>query len=74
MVRDYFDTGDVGIVLIGMPGLPTTPRLLPAAIQPSRIAHQYRPLDSTDIPQVLSQYWQHSAAPTTPTAPSMPNR
>jgi len=21
-------------------------------------AHHYRPLDSTDIPQVLSQYWQ----------------
>ena len=58
MVRDYFDTGDVGIVLIGMPGFERRLARYPQLYSRVGFAHQYRPLDSTDIPQVLAQYWQ----------------
>ena len=58
IVRDYFDTGDVGIVLIGMPGFERRLARYPQLYSRVGFAHQYRPLDATDIPQVLSQYWQ----------------
>jgi DNA transposition AAA+ family ATPase len=58
MVRDYFDRGDVGIVLIGMPGFERRLARYPQLYGRVGFAHQYRPLDSTDIPQVLARYWQ----------------
>jgi len=58
MVRDYFDTGDVGIVLIGMPGFERRLARYPQLYSRVGFAHHYRPLDSTDIPRVLAQYWQ----------------
>ncbi len=58
LVRDYFDRSDVGVVLIGMPGFERQLARYPQLYSRVGFAHHYRPLDSTDIPQVLSQYWQ----------------
>jgi DNA transposition AAA+ family ATPase len=58
MVRDYFDRGDVGIVLIGMPGFERRLARYPQLYSRVGFAHQYRPLDSTDVPQVLARYWE----------------
>src|SRR6195952_5587797 len=58
MVRDYFDTGDVGVGLIGMPGFERRLARYPQLYSRVGFAHQYRPLDSTDIPQVFAQYWR----------------
>jgi DNA transposition AAA+ family ATPase len=58
LVRDYFDSGDVGVVLIGMPGFERRLARYPQLYSRVGFAHHYRPLDSTDIPPVLSQYWQ----------------
>jgi len=58
LVRDYFDRSDVGVVLIGMPGFERRLARYPQLYSRVGFAHHYRPLDSQDIPQVLSQYWQ----------------
>ena len=58
MIRDYFDNGDVGIVLIGMAGFERRLARYPQLYSRVGFAHQYRPLDSTDIPQVLTRYWE----------------
>jgi DNA transposition AAA+ family ATPase len=59
LVRDYFDTSDdIGVVLIGMPGFERRLARYPQLYSRVGFAHHYRPLDSTDIPQVLAQYWQ----------------
>lgn len=56
MVRDYFDRGDVGIVLIGKPGFERRRARYPQLNSRVGFAHQYRPLDSTEVPQVLARY------------------
>jgi len=58
LVRDYFDSSDVGVVLIGMPGFERRLARYPQLYSRVGFAHHYRPLDSQDIPHVLSQYWQ----------------
>ena len=58
MVRDYFDRGDVGIVRIGMPAFERRLARYPQLYSRVGFAHQNRPLDSTDVPQVLARYWE----------------
>ena len=57
LIRDYFDASDIGIVLIGMPGFERQLARYPQLYSRVGFAHHYRPLDSTDIPTVLAQYW-----------------
>ncbi len=58
LVRDYFDSGDIGVVLIGMPGFERRLARYPQLYSRVGFAHHFRPLDSQDIPQVLARYWQ----------------
>ena len=58
LVREYFDSGNLGVVLIGMPVCQRQLARYPQLYSRVGFAHHYRPLDSTDIPPVLAQYWQ----------------
>ena len=55
-LRDYFDRNDLGLILIGVPGLERRLARYPKLDSRVRFAHPYRPLDSQGIPQALTQY------------------
>jgi len=57
-LRDYFDRHDMGMILIGMPGFDRQLARYPQLYSRVGFAHQYRPLDAEDIPDVLEHYWQ----------------
>lgn len=67
-VRAIFDANEVGIVLIGMPGLEK--RLARYAQFYSRIGfvHEFRPLGTTEIRRLLAQRW----SPVEVTLPDQP--
>ena len=66
-LRDYFDRSDMGMILIGMPGFDRQLARYPQLYSRVGFAHQYRPLDVEDIPDVLAHYWQQLGLPFDPT-------
>ena len=66
-LRDYFDRHDMGMILIGMPGFDRQLARYPQLYSRVGFAHQYRPLDAEDIPDVLEHYWQQLGLPFDPT-------
>ena len=66
-LRDYFDRHDMGMILIGMPGFDRQLARYPQLYSRVGFAHQYRPLDAEDIPDVLQHYWQQLGLPFDPT-------
>lgn len=67
-LRDIYDRGQFGLVLIGMPGLEK--RLARYAQFYSRVGfvHPYRPLQVDALRLVLAQRWQRLGIPLDPTA------
>ena len=57
-LRDFFDRTEIGMILIGMPGFDRQLARYPQLYSRIGFAHQYRPLDPTDVPEVLEHYWQ----------------
>jgi DNA transposition AAA+ family ATPase len=57
-LRDFFDRNDLGMILIGMPGFDRQLARYPQLYSRIGFAHQYRPLDPVDTPEVLEHYWQ----------------
>ena len=57
-LRDFFDRNDIGMILIGMPGFDRQLARYPQLYSRIGFAHQYRPLDPVDTPEVLEHYWQ----------------
>ena len=64
-LRDYFDRSDLGLILIGMPGFDRQVARYPQLCSRIGFAHQYKPLDTEDIPAVLAHYWQQLGLPDT---------
>ena len=66
-LRDFFDRSDMGMILIGMPGFDRQLARYPQLYSRVGFAHQYRPLDAEDIPDVLEHYWRQLGLPFDPT-------
>jgi hypothetical protein len=56
-LRDFFDRNDIGLILIGMPGFEKQLARYPQLYSRIGFAHQYRPLEGSDVIPVLALYW-----------------
>lgn len=56
-VRDVFDHGDIGLVLIGMPGIEKRLARYPQFYSRIGFVHEFRPLGAGAIRQLLEQGW-----------------
>lgn len=59
-VRDIFDQGRIGLVLIGMPGIEKRLARYPQFYSRIGFVHEFRPLDAAAIRQLLDQGWTPS--------------
>jgi len=56
-VRDIFDGGEIGVILIGMPGLEKRLARYPQFYSRIGFVHEFRPLDAAAIRQLFQQGW-----------------
>lgn len=57
-VRDFFDRGDIGLILIGMPGIEKRLSRYPQLYSRVGFAHHYRPLQADELSFVLTRHWR----------------
>ena len=57
-MRDLFDRHDVGLILIGMPGIEKRMARYPQLFSRVGFAHQYRPLQDKELTFVLTRRWR----------------
>ena len=57
-VRDMFDWADVGLILIGMPGIEKRMARYPQLYSRVGFAHHYRPLSGDELTFVLTKHWR----------------
>jgi DNA transposition AAA+ family ATPase len=59
-VRAIFDAGEIGVILIGMPGLEKRLVRYPQFYSRIGFVHEFRPLSATQVRQLLEQRWTPS--------------
>ncbi len=57
-LRDVYDQHDIGLILIGMPGLEKRLARYPQLYSRVGFAHRYQPLTATELTFVLTHHWQ----------------
>lgn len=57
-LRDYFDRYDIGLILIGMPGMQRKLARYPQLYSRIGFAHRYRPLSPDELRFVLAHHWR----------------
>ena len=58
-VRDWFDRADIGLLLIGMPGIEKRMARYPQLYSRVGFAHHYRLLQGDELSFVLTRHWRH---------------
>ncbi len=58
LVRDIFDRTDMGVILIGMPGMEKRLSRYPQLYSRIGFAHHYRPLQGDELTFVLTRHWR----------------
>ena len=56
-VRAIFDTGEIGLILVGMPGLEKRLARYPQFYSRIGFVHEFRPLGAVEVRQLLEQRW-----------------
>jgi len=56
-VRAIFDAQEIGLILIGMPGLEKRLARYPQFYSRIGFVHEFRPLGATEVRQLLEQHW-----------------
>jgi DNA transposition AAA+ family ATPase len=57
-LRDLFDRNDIGLILIGMPGIEKRMARYPQLYSRVGFAHHYRPLQGDELSFVLKRHWR----------------
>jgi DNA transposition AAA+ family ATPase len=57
-LRDLFDRSDIGLILIGMPGMEKRLARYPQLYSRVGFAHHYRPLQADELSFVLTRHWR----------------
>ena len=56
-VRAIFDAGEIGVILIGMPGLEKRLARYPQFYSRIGFVHEFRPLSASQVRQLLERHW-----------------
>ena len=56
-MREIFDEGTAGMVLIGMPGIEKRVARFPQFYSRIGFVHEFRPLDANQVQELLAQRW-----------------
>jgi DNA transposition AAA+ family ATPase len=56
-VRDIFDEGTVGLILIGMPGIEKRMARYPQFYSRIGFVHEFRPLATSEMRELLERHW-----------------
>jgi hypothetical protein len=57
-LRDTFDRRDIGLILVGMPGIEKRMARYPQLYSRVGFSHHYRPLQGDELEFVLTRHWQ----------------